>query len=218
MRLLGTQVAVLIVLALPAAAVANDFRDVYNEYKRTSTIKPCKFSDKKLASAERQTPPDVEQYAPSFLDALQSARERSADCGRKAAATPAPAPTQTSGTPATPPPPTASTPTPVPPTPAPASTTAAPPPAPPAPAQPQVDVPPPPVENVKKEDRAPAAVWVLVALAALAALSALFAGLAWWFGWSADRFLRPWRASWGEFGGRASDLGIEFRDWLRTGS
>jgi len=41
--------------------------------------------------------------------------------------------------------------------------------------------------------------------------------LAWWFGWSADRFTRPWRASWDDFGGRLSDAGIEFRDWLRTG-
>jgi hypothetical protein len=213
LRLLGTQVVVLFVLALPAAAFANDFQDVYREYKRTNTIKACKFSDKKLANAERQTPPDVEQYAPSFLDSLQAARERGADCGKKAA--PTPAPTQTTATP-----PTASTPTPVPstPTPSPTTPTAAPPPAPTVPSQPKVDVPSPPVAGVRKDDTAPAAVWLLVVLAALALLSAVFAGLAWWFGWSPDRITRPWRASWGEFGGRVSDLGVEFRDWLRTGS
>jgi outer membrane biosynthesis protein TonB len=218
LRSLRTQVVLLlaIALALPAAAVANDFQNVYREYKRTGTIKPCLFTDKQLAGAEKQTPPDVEQYAPSFLDALQTARERNADCGKKQAAAPAAVATPT--TPTTPPaPPTASTPTPTPATnTAPAAT--APPPAPPNPAQPKVaGVPSPPIERVSKEDTAPAAVWLLATLGALALLSAVFAGLAWWLGWSAEWFTRPWHASWGDFGGRASDLGVELRDWLRTG-
>jgi hypothetical protein len=203
-------------LALPAAASANDFQDVYREYKRTGTIKPCKFSNGKLGNAERQTPPDVEQYAPSFLDSLQSARERSADCGKKKAA-PAPAPTPAAPSGGAP---TPSTPTPAPApaatatTPAPGATT----PAPTVPTQPQVtNVPSPPTGNAKKTDKAPAAVWLLAALAALIAFFAVLAGLAWWFGWSADRFTRPWRASWGEFGARLSDFGGEFGDWFRTG-
>src|SRR3954462_2756296 len=94
LRRARTQVLILVLaLAFPAAASANDFQTVYREYKRTGTIKECKFSDKQLANAEKQTPPDVEQYAPSFLDALQSARERNADCNKKAAPTPAPTPT-----------------------------------------------------------------------------------------------------------------------------
>ena len=202
-------------LALPAVASANDFQDVYREYKRTGTIKPCTFSNQKLRNAERQTPPDVEQYAPSFLDALQNARERSADCGKKAA-TPAPAPTPT--TPASTGPPTASAPTPSPTptatTPVPTATT----PAPTVPSQPQLtNVPSPPTGNAKKHDEAPIAVWVLAALGALALLFAVFAGLAWWFGWSAERHTRPWRASWSEFGGRLADFRGEFGDWLRTG-
>jgi hypothetical protein len=202
-----------VALALPAAAAANDFQNVYREYKRTGTIKPCHFSDKQLASAERQTPPDVEQYAPSFLDALQNARERSGDCGKKQAAAPAPAPATTTPSPA----PTASTPTP-----APAATattpTASPPPAPPSTVQPKVTgVPSPPIKHATKDDKAPAIVWLLAVLGALIALSAVFAGLAWWFGWSAERLTGPWRASWGDFGGRAADLGVEFRDWIRTG-
>jgi hypothetical protein len=203
-----------VALALPAAAAANDFQNVYREYKRTGTIKPCHFSDKQLASAERQTPPDVEQYAPSFLDALQTARERNADCAKKPAAAPAPAPTAPAATP-----PPSSTPTPAPPittTPAPAAT--APPPAPQVPAQPRVTgVASPPIQHARKDDKAPAAVWLLAALGALAVLSAVFAGLAWWFGWSAERFTGPWRASWDDFGGHMSDLGVEFRDWIRTG-
>jgi hypothetical protein len=219
LRLLGTQVVVLLVLALPAAASANDFQNVYREYKRTGTIRPCHFSNKQLSNAEKQTPPDVEQYAPSFLDALQSARERGADCHKKTAvAAPAPAPTTPSSAAA----PTPSTPTPAPPptatapaaTPAPAAA----PPAPTVPAQPAVaGVRSPPISHPKQDGGAPLAVWLLAALAALIVLSAVFAGLAWWFGWSGDPFGRGWRASWDDFGGQLSDAGIEFRDWLRTG-
>jgi cell division septation protein DedD len=213
LRTLRTQAVLvaLLTLALPAAASANDFQDVYRVYKRTGTIKACQFSDKKLAGAERQTPPDVEQYAPSFLDALQEARERGADCGKKPAAAPAPAPA-----------PTAAAPTPSTPTPAPTTTqtpaATAPTPAPTVPAQAKVTgVASPPIAGAKKDDSAPAAVWLVAAFAGLILLSAVFAGLAWWFGWSAERFMLPWRASWGDFGGRIADSGDEFRDWLRTG-
>src|SRR5204862_4834975 len=47
---------VAVALAFPALATANDFQDVYRDYKRTGTIKPCRFSDKQLANAEKQTP------------------------------------------------------------------------------------------------------------------------------------------------------------------
>jgi hypothetical protein len=214
---LRTQVAIALAVALafPAAASANDFQNVYREYKRTGTIKPCRFSDKQLANAEKQTPPDVEQYAPSFLDALQNARERNADCGKKPAVAPAPTPTPTTPTTAAP---TPSTPTPSPQTTTAATPTAAPPPAPTVPVQPAVaNVASPPIAGAKKDDKAPAAVWLLAALGVVLLLSAVFAGLAWWFGWSAEWFTRPWSASWGDFSGRASDLGVEFRDWLRTG-
>jgi hypothetical protein len=206
-------VTLAIALAFPAAASANDFQNVYREYKRTGAIKPCRFSDKQLANAEKQTPPDVEQYAPSFLDALQNARERGADCARKPAAAPAPA--TTTPTPAAP---TPSTPAPAAQTTTAATPTAQAPPAPTVPTQAAVKgVPSPPIENASKDDTAPAAVWLLAVLAGLVLLSAVFAGLAWWFGWSAERFTGPWRASWGDLGGRLADAGIEFRDWLKTG-
>jgi hypothetical protein len=202
-------------LGLPAVASANDFQDVYREYKRTGTIKPCRFSNGQLRNAERQTPPDVQQYAPSFLDALQSARERSADCGKQAA-TPAPAPAAPAAQEPTP-----STPTPVPEptatTPVPTATTAVPP-APTVPAQAKVTgVASPPVAHAKQDDSAPAAVWLLAVLGGLALLFAVFAALAWWFGWSAERFTRPWRASWSDFAARLSDFRGEFGDWVRTG-
>jgi len=197
-------------LAPPPAASANDFQTVYREYKRSGTIKRCHFSDKQLSNAQRQTPPDVEQYAPSFLDALASARE--AGCAKKPAAA---APTQSS------------TPTPSSPTPVPAKT-------PPAPAQPAqavptpappdvpaqltvAGVPSPPVDHPKRDDSAPVAVWLLAILGGLALLAASLAALAWWFGWSAERFTRPFRASSGEFGERLLDFRAEFGEWVRDG-
>jgi Tfp pilus assembly protein FimV len=200
-------VALTVALAFPAVAAANDFQNVYRDYKRTGTIKACRFSDKQLANAERQTPPDVEQYAPSFLDALQSARERNADCGKKPAAAPAPAPTSTTPSAA---PPTASTPAPTPAatptttasTPAPTTTPAPPPP----PGSAVANVASPPINAAEKDDNAPVAVWLIAALGALVLLSALFAGLAWWFGWGPPPTTRGGGASWGDFGA-----------WIREG-
>ena len=196
-------------LALPAVAQANDFQNVYREYKRTGTIKPCRFSDKQLQNAQHETPPDVEQYAPSFLDALQAAREAGASCHKKAAAHPVPAPA---------PPPTPSAPAPVPTTPAAAPVQPATPPAPPLPAQPALSgVASPPLEDPKRSESAPAAVWLLAALGALALLAAALGALAWWRGWGAERWTRPLRAAFADFGERLSDLRLEFADWLRTG-
>src|SRR5205085_9049458 len=116
---------------------------------------PCKFSDRQLQNAQRETPPDVEQYAPSFLDALQYAREHSSGCHKKAAA---PAPAPAAPTPSTP------TPVPAPTTPAapPAQTTPATPPAPTPPAQPTVaGVPSPPIHNAAHKTSAPTPVWLL---------------------------------------------------------
>src|SRR5206468_1748476 len=113
----------------------------------------------------------------------------------KPAAAPPPTPTQPAVTPPTP-----STPAPAPAptatTPAPAPVTAAPPPAPTVPAQPKVAVASPPIKRAAKHDSAPVAVVLLAILGGLILLSALFAGLAWWFGWSPERFVRPWKASW----------------------
>lgn len=202
--------AALAALLAPAAASADDFQTIYKDYKRGGAIPRCRYSDKQLSNAERQTPPDVEQYAPSFLDALAAAREGNSDCGKKAA--PAPAPVATAPTP--------STPQPVPAQPAaaaPMSTTATPP-SPTVPTQPKVaGVPSPPVGNAKREESTPAAVWILAVLGALAVLAAIATALSWWFGWCLDRWTRPFRASASDFGGRLADTRLEFTDWLRMG-
>jgi hypothetical protein len=196
-------------LALPAAADANDFQTVYREFKRTGTVKPCRFSDNQLKNAQQQTPPDVEQYAPSFLDALAAARENGADC-KKAGAAPAAAPAST---------PTPSTPTAAPAQPEPAATVpAATPPAPTVPVEATVTGVESPSVDGKRKDSAPAAVWLLAGLGALAGLAALVAAAAWWFGWSAERWTRPWRASISEFADRAATGRSEFMDWVRSGT
>jgi hypothetical protein len=206
-----------VALAAPAAAWANDFQRVYDDYKRSGAIKPCKYSNQQLANAERQTPPDVEQDARSFLDALSAARERGADCGGKAA--PAAAPAQSDAPPPSTPQPAPAATTPQPATPQPTTTAAATPPAPTVPVQPSVaGVPSPPIKGAKQEDSAPPAVWTLAALGALALLlAALWAALAWWFGWSADPWTRPFGASASDFADRLRDGRLEFTDWLRTG-
>lgn len=205
-------------LVVVPAASANDFQDVYDYYKSYNTIKPCRFSEQKLRNAERQTPPDVEQYAPSFLDALATAREEGSNCGGKGSAGAAPAATPTPTSQATP---TPSTPTPVP---APTQTTPAPPtpttaattPSPTVPTgvanAPRVDT-----KTAARENDAPAAVWALAILLIVAVLAAIAAALAWWFGWSPDRWSRPVGASFSDFGSRLSDARHEFGDWLRTG-
>ena len=105
-------------------------------------------------------------------------------------------------------PPSASSPTPAPAATTPAPTPTATPPAPTVPAQASRHrVASPPIDHAKKDDTAPAAVWLLAILGGLMLLSAVFAGLAWWFGWSAERFTRPWKASWGDFSGRLADAG-----------
>jgi hypothetical protein len=194
-------------LAAAPVAVANDFQQVYDYYKHHGTIPACRFSEKQLRNAERQTPPDVEQYAPSFLDSLGSAREGSGNCSKKAAtpaAAPAPTP-PTSSTPAAAPTPSVPTPTPQT-TPQPvatAPTAAAPAPTPPpaaAAAAPAVDA-----KLAAHESSAPVAVITLAGLAALAVIAALGALVAWWLGWSPRRPLT------------SDDRGREFMDWLRFG-
>jgi hypothetical protein len=106
--------------------------------------------------------------------------------------------------------PTPSTPSPTPPA---ASTSTAPTPTAPSPtttgATPTTTAPAP-APTAKPHHGSSTGTWLLAILAALVLLSAVFAGLAWWFGWSAERFVGRGGASW---------RGLEeFGDWIRTGS
>jgi hypothetical protein len=195
-------------LAAAPVAVANDFQQVYDYYKHHGTVPACRFSENQLRNAEHQTPPDVEQYAPSFLDALASAREQSGNCSKKKAAVPvaAPAPTQpTSSAPATAPTPSVPTATPQTTTqPVPPPTTATTP-APTPPASAAAAAPALATKPAAHDSSAPVALWTLAGLAALAVLAALAAAVAWWLGWSPSRPLG------------SEDRGREFADWLRFG-
>ena len=204
--------ALAVSLAAAPGALANDFERVYDDFKKSGTVHPCKFSDKQLDNAAKQTPPDIEQYVPSFLDALESAREKREECRTGNApqqAEPAPAPAPATGAP-----PAGGAPAPG----APAPTTAAPPPAPePLPAEPKITgVPSPPAKATERESGTPAPVWILAALGALAALAALAGAAAWWLGLS-PAWLASLRSSFAEAGERFSDFGLEFVDWVRTG-
>jgi hypothetical protein len=197
--------------AAPPAALANDFQKVYDYYKHHGTIRACQFSESQLKNAERETPPDVEQYAPSFLDALGTAREQSGSCGKAKAVAkaPAPAPPPASSTPAPTPgaAPTASVPSPAPvtTTPQPVATVAT-----PAPTVPAAATTAPALhvqQSAAHDSAAPVALWTLAGLAVLMVLAAIAAAVAWFVGWYPDRWLGPGRG----------DTGRELADWLRSG-
>jgi hypothetical protein len=75
-HLLPTLVA-LASLAFPAGAMADDFQQIFGDYKSDGQINGCYRPDQ-IHNAGRDIPPDIEQYAPGFGDALSSAGTR---CG-----------------------------------------------------------------------------------------------------------------------------------------
>jgi hypothetical protein len=64
-------------LAFPAGAMADDFQQIFGDYKDDGQINGCYRPDQ-IHNAGRDIPPDIEQYAPGFGDALSSAQTR---CG-----------------------------------------------------------------------------------------------------------------------------------------
>ena len=57
----------------------------------------------------------------------------------------------------------------------------------------------------------------LVIAGGVVAALALLAAVAWFLGWSAERWTRPLRASAADAGERTADGLAEFWDWLRLG-
>lgn len=206
LRLWGVFAAACASLLLAAApAAADDFTTLYNAYRQTGTINPCKFSTGQLQGALNEVPPDISQYAPDFPDALQSAlaaRARGACAGKGAAApaaAPTPAPPAGGGRPG-PPKPTGSAAT-------------------PAPTQSQ---PTGSIATTVQTTRgsgassAPAPVIALAIVMAAFALAAL-----WWTLFSLrgrdPRWLGSARHAFAEAGYRAGVTLEEFGDWLRLG-
>jgi hypothetical protein len=64
-------------LALPASAAADDFQQIFGDYKADGRIDGC-YRPHQIHNAGQAIPPDIEQYAPGFGDALSAAQTR---CG-----------------------------------------------------------------------------------------------------------------------------------------
>ena len=62
-------------LAGPATAAASDFQEIFGDYKSDGELNGC-YRPAQLHNAGRQIPPDIEQYAPGFGDALAAAQSR----------------------------------------------------------------------------------------------------------------------------------------------
>src|SRR3989442_8258695 len=85
--------AVLLVFGAPAAWAGGGFDSVFADYTKDGHIDPCKHSAAELRRARADIPPDIEQYAPDFPEALDAALEARAGgrCDKKAKPAPAPA-------------------------------------------------------------------------------------------------------------------------------
>ena len=64
-------------LALPASAAADDFQQIFGDYKSDGRIDGC-YRPHQIHNAGQAIPPDIEQYAPGFGNALSAAQTR---CG-----------------------------------------------------------------------------------------------------------------------------------------
>src|SRR3954468_21155107 len=100
--------AAALLVAVPSAQAAG-FDAIFKDFKADGQIDPCKYSAAELKKAKKDVPPDIEQYAPDFPDALRAAIEARAknDCAKRkaaAAALPAPATTTPAATPPASPP------------------------------------------------------------------------------------------------------------------
>src|SRR3954447_25878881 len=101
MRPIRALILIVAALALVVpSAYADAFDTIFKDFKSDGQIDPCKYTAAQLQKAKKDVPPDIEQYAPDFPDALQAAIEARAknDCAKKAAAA-APATTTPAATP-----------------------------------------------------------------------------------------------------------------------
>jgi hypothetical protein len=205
----------LVALAVPAAASANAFQQVLQNFlKNHGYINPCTLSEGTLTAALHEIPNDYQQYAPDIQRAIHAAlaaRAAGQCSGVTKSATPPPLP-------AAPTPPPTQGPT----------TTVKPakpvfrvqaPPTPPAVTQQARDTGTVyPAETVAAHTASgpPAALIVLGALAAALALVGLFAALSRALGLE-PRWSLGVRHAFGEAGYRTAGVWAEFTDWVRLG-
>jgi hypothetical protein len=71
-RLILASVGASLALVAPSTAAAQ-FAGVFGDYKGDQAISACSWSPGQLRGALGQTPPDIAQYAPGFIDAVNGA-------------------------------------------------------------------------------------------------------------------------------------------------
>jgi hypothetical protein len=165
-------------LALPAAAAADDFQQVFQDYKDNGRLDGC-YKPYQLYNAGRQIPPDVEQYAPGFGDALSAGQAGCNRGGRQPVEEP--------------PPISAGTPGPGAPS-APKRKRVKEPPAPKAVPEPVLaKLPQPKLQPATSgvAGETPGGLIVLLMAAGAALLIALAWAIAWFMGWSPERLTKP---------------------------
>ena len=179
----GPRISILVAvgaLALPAGASADDFQQIFGDYKADGRIDNC-YAPHQIHNAGQSIPPDIEQYSPGFGDALSAAQSTCAAAPTTSApeeeAAPPPGSGGTSG------PPVVEKKKTVPDPPAPEFV---------PPAVP-TDLAAPRVASVSSET--PGALIALLVAAGLAVLLALAWGIAWFMGWSPERLTNPLTAA-----------------------
>ena len=185
---LGRSIPLFVVLALfalPGVAAGADLKTFLDDYRDNGRIDGC-YRPYELYNAGRQIPPDIEQYAPGFGDALAIAQRNCRSGGPQPRAED-PAPTS-AGTPGPGTPPSAKT------------KAVREPPAP-------KKVPEPVLAKLPQPNLAPATssaatqtpggLVVLLVAAGAALLIALAWAIAWFMGWSPERITKPLTAAFG---------------------
>lgn len=214
--------------AAPAAQLPPAVQEVFRDFSRDGIVSPCRHTVDDLRETRANIPPDIDQYAPDFPEAVRAALEahaRGACAGDAAAggevgggAAPGPAagapgsPAGAEGSPAVAAAPPGT----------PTKTVASEPPAPDAGEETTAGAQQVAVTELTRvaartaSSDAPAPVWIVGAGAALLALVALATLLAGRTRRGAEG-LDNLRHSWGEAAWRASASWTDFREWVRTG-
>ena len=169
-----------VAVAAPAGADSNDFRQIFDDYKSDGRLNDCYRPDQ-LHNAGREIPPDIEQYAPGFGDALAGAQVGCNYGGPPAAAEDADDPVS-AGIASPPETPKKKKTVPAPPAPEPAASAV-----PTSLADPRLV----PGSASAAAGKTPGALIALLIAAGLAVVLALGWTLAWFMGWSPERLTKP---------------------------
>ena len=181
-RLIPTSLA-LATLAFPAGALADDFQQIFGDYKADGQLDGC-YQPDQIHNAGQSIPPDIEQYAPGFGNALSTAQSRcgAAPAPQEEAAEEEQAAPVSAGTPGATAPPDVT------------KKTVREPPAPKAVTPPAIgNLPDPTLDTATAVVRSetPGALIALLMAAGVAVAFALAWTIAWLMGWSPERLTKP---------------------------